>query len=70
MLSHSGEKPHHCKECGRSFSQTEKLKMHLCVQTGGKPYSANSAISQVLNPLTLNNTWPDIQQQLTSFVLW
>ena len=61
LLNHSGEKPHHCKECGSSFSHATTLKKN--------PTSANNAVSQVLNPLISRNTWPDIQQQLTSFVL-
>ena len=67
ILIHSGEKPHHCKECGSSFSQAQ----HTSASTPEKNHiSAHSVVTQVLNHVMSNDTWPNIQQPLTSFFLF
>ncbi|MGH0185242.1 UNVERIFIED_CONTAM: hypothetical protein FKN15_017019 [Acipenser sinensis] len=38
---HTGEKPHHCNECGRHFTRTESLKRHQRCHTGEKPHHCN-----------------------------
>ncbi|MGH0149564.1 UNVERIFIED_CONTAM: hypothetical protein FKN15_015521 [Acipenser sinensis] len=38
---HTGEKPHHCNECGRRFTRTESLKRHQRCHTGEKPHHCN-----------------------------
>ena len=34
LLSHSGDKPHQCKERGKSFINVGELKKHLRILTG------------------------------------
>ena len=38
MLTHSGEKPHHCEQCKKSFSLKSNLKRHAMTHSGEKPH--------------------------------
>ena len=37
-LTHTGERPHKCNECGRGFYTREHVKRHKLVHTGEKPF--------------------------------
>ena len=47
LLSHSGDKPHQCKERGKSFIKVGELKKHLRIYSLEKCTTAQNAITQV-----------------------
>ena len=38
---HTGEKPHKCEYCGKSFVRKADLKLHLRTHTGEKPFKCD-----------------------------
>lgn len=38
FLSHTGERPHQCKDCGQGFMANSALKVHSLLHTGEKPH--------------------------------
>lgn len=46
LLSHTGEKPHHCDECGRNYSSKMGLKIHQQSHTGKMDFICNECGKQ------------------------
>lgn len=42
IRTHTGEKPHQCTRCGRSFSRVFLLQIHQRTHTGEKPYACDT----------------------------
>ena len=45
-LAHTGEKPHSCRYCLKSFTESGNLKRHEMVHTGEKPHSCQYCSEQ------------------------
>ncbi|KAK1338627.1 hypothetical protein QTO34_019281 [Cnephaeus nilssonii] len=41
QLSHTGEKPYKCSECGKSFARSISLQGHQRLHTGERPYECH-----------------------------
>ena len=64
LLSYSGDKPHQCKERGKSFIKVGELKKHLRYSLE-KCANAQNAITQVAIIIISSDTKSNIQKQLT-----
>ena len=66
MATHIGEKPHTCPKCGKHFTLTNSLKIHIMTHTGEKPHTCPQCDKQFIRSGRLKGTYDDSLRGKTS----